>query len=227
MKAFGHLVSGSAIGLAINITAINLTYLEYEPIRSFASSVATPQAISMQIGAIGTSLLYAFYFLGLLLPDCDSEDSFISNIIHLPFEHRTWTHSIWAVLLFVVAGFFYKPLWGLALGIFVHILMDSVSVSGVCWLYPITAYKTSFKTGFKPDKYTTGLEQETFEDMMSRSPDTPPPGWHHAIETYHKNPKHNIKLYDTDEPRSVAVVCGVLWALVVLYMIISGFLFWK
>lgn len=227
MKAFGHLVSGTAIGLAIKLTAVNLTYLPYEPVREVAAAVATPQALSMQIGAIGTSLLYAFYFLGLLLPDCDSEKSFISHIVRLPFEHRTWTHTVWAVLLFVVAGFFYKPLWGLALGVFVHILMDSLSVLGVCWFYPITAYKNSIKTGFKPDKYTTGLEQESFEDMMSRSPDSPPPGWHHAVETYHKNPKHKIALYDTDEPRSVAAVCGVLWALVVLYMIISGFLIWK
>lgn len=225
MKALGHLVSGAAIAGVINITAKNLTYLSYEPVRDVAVLIAEPRVQAQYMGAVDTSVLYALCFLGLLLPDCDSDESFISHIFHLPFEHRTWTHSIWAVLLFVASGFLYKPLWGLALGIFVHIFVDSFSVEGICWLYPLTRYTYKMKFGIKPEKYTTGLE--SVDPALLNRQDAVPPGWKPAHEFKRYKPKHTPGLYETDHKGSVALFCAVAWALTLIYYALSVSFLWK
>lgn len=219
MKAIGHLVSGSAILTSLSITAQNLALSSSESISRFAAVVAYPENLAEHIGVTGTTVLFTLYFLGLLLPDCDSKESFISNVIYLPFEHRTWTHSIWAVLIFVVGGFLYKPLFGLALGIFVHILMDSFSVEGVCWSYPINDFKREIKTGIKPTNYYTGLEDVDLSH--ADDPDYVPYGWEPAVETKKYKEDHKFAIYETDHKGSVALVCSVLWVLTFVYGILS------
>lgn len=80
--------------------------------------------------------------LGSLLPDIDSKTSTLGRHIHLPFGHRTWTHSIWAVIL--IALLCWKlPLPGadgLGFGYILHLLLDSVSQMGICWFYPFKKY---------------------------------------------------------------------------------------
>lgn len=90
--------------------------------------------------------------IGALLPDIDLRDSMISKLVHfhIPIRHRTWTHTLWLLLIPIIIGWVLllrssncnaSFLWfSLALGIFWHLVMDSLSVGGVCWLYPITQY---------------------------------------------------------------------------------------
>ena len=81
------------------------------------------------------------FLLGLVLPDCDHDKSLIGRIFYVPLEHRTWTHTLWFVLLFGIIGLFFRPFLWLSFGYFLHLFCDSFSRCGVCWLYPITRYK--------------------------------------------------------------------------------------
>lgn len=79
---------------------------------------------------------------GSLLPDIDSRSSALGRYARLPFGHRTWTHSIWAVAA-VLALAEWLPVpgaRGLAFGYILHLIMDSLSSMGVCWLYPFRRY---------------------------------------------------------------------------------------
>ena len=90
-------------------------------------------------------LSFALFFVGLLLPDIDLSGSTISRLLHfyLPIGHRTWTHTIWILLLLFLCSFLTNsmPLLCLTLGYFYHLFCDSLSVCGVCWFYPISQYR--------------------------------------------------------------------------------------
>lgn len=107
-----------------------------------------------------------FYYIGTLMPDIDNENSTIGRFIHIPIEHRTWTHTIWVVLIFAVIGIWVRPVFWFAMGYFVHLFWDSFSACGVCWCYPITKY-VSYSSGAKVKKghflklYWAGKTSET------------------------------------------------------------------
>lgn len=118
--------------------------------------------------------LYLLSFtIGTLLPDIDSEDSsigrcvpFISRII----PHRTYTHSIWIVVILVAIGQYLESVCvlALALGYTFHIVEDSFSKQGVSWFYPIgDAYRSlsggglSNRNRWFPFTYNTGGVVET------------------------------------------------------------------
>ena len=92
---------------------------------------------------IGSPWLYyplavMFFLAGAVSPDIDTPSSMLGRKVHIGVKHRTWTHSIWFVLLFLIPGIFlFKPLVFLAYGAFLHILCDSFSAEGVHWLYPL------------------------------------------------------------------------------------------
>lgn len=81
-------------------------------------------------------LCVIFLLFGLLWPDCDSKTSLMGRFIHLPIEHRTWTHTIWFVLLSSSLGFLFKPCLWIGIGSFLHLFMDGFSRCGVCWIFP-------------------------------------------------------------------------------------------
>lgn len=86
------------------------------------------------------ALTLLLFVLGTLLPDIDSKKSMLGRYIYLPIKHRRWTHTLWVLLvLFLIAVFFpyMRALWA---GYFLHLLLDSVSAAGVCWIYPIHNY---------------------------------------------------------------------------------------
>lgn len=90
------------------------------------------------------------YMLGSVLPDIDHPYSGIGKVIHIPVKHRTWTHAIYAVLLFLLLGIKWRLCAWLGLGYFGHLIVDSMSASGVDWIYPkknnhhfIKLYRTS------------------------------------------------------------------------------------
>lgn len=81
-----------------------------------------------------SALLYLF---GSLLPDIDHPYSTLGRIIHIPIKHRTWTHAIYPAVIFILLGLKWRLVLWLGLGYLGHLLADSVSASGVNWLYPM------------------------------------------------------------------------------------------
>ena len=91
--------------------------------------------------------------LGSLLPDADNLAVAVATLIKRPTEglHRTFTHSLLAVLLVVIVfylvGLFTKqPRWtnlgvGLGVGILMHILLDLLLwINGVAILWPFPSW---------------------------------------------------------------------------------------
>ena len=81
-------------------------------------------------------LCIIFLIFGLLWPDCDCKTSLVGRFVHIPIEHRTWTHTIWFVLLSGALGVLFRPFLWIGIGSFLHLFMDSFSKCGVCWLFP-------------------------------------------------------------------------------------------
>lgn len=148
-----HLIANTA---SLAILSTGMATLAEQPVVSplGALAPATTAVISAftQYGGIDpfavTGLGLVFFYIGTLLPDIDSEHSMLGRHIHLPMEHRTWTHAVWLPLIFTVAGFAFPPLWWAALGYVLHLFWDSLSRGGVCWFYPISRY-VSYSGGAK------------------------------------------------------------------------------
>lgn len=92
-------------------------------------------------GVLGCVLSVLLFFLGVLLPDIDSQGSILGKIIYIPIRHRTWTHTIWVVFLFLGLSFLWPGFFWIAAGVVCHLIIDSVSNQGVCWFYPISKYR--------------------------------------------------------------------------------------
>ena len=108
-----------------------------------------------------------FFLIGSILPDIDSEKSMISKLLHfhLPFEHRTWTHSIWAVALLIICSLAFRPFVFMLAGYVMHLFWDAFSSAGVCFFYPIDKYRSygngaKVKKGHKLKLYHTGQASE-------------------------------------------------------------------
>lgn len=148
-----HLIANTA---SLAILSTGMMTLAEQPVASPVGALApaTTAVISAftQYGSIDPSAVIGlglvFFYIGTLLPDIDSERSMLGRYIHLPMEHRTWTHAIWLPLIFVLAGFAFPPLWWAALGYVLHLFWDSLSRGGVCWFYPISGY-VSYSGGAK------------------------------------------------------------------------------
>lgn len=80
--------------------------------------------------------------IGSLLPDADHPEAPAGRILPLWifFKHRTYTHSIFFMLLVGLLGLiFHINIWltaGLVLGIFTHLLLDCTTPMGIRWFYP-------------------------------------------------------------------------------------------
>lgn len=157
-----HLQSGAATGAALFATGILLMRCTdwggniIDTIWAYLSDLNN--WIVVGIGIV-------LFFLGLVLPDIDSKTSIIGRYVHLPFKHRTWTHSLWPVIAFAVGSLWVRPLMWLAIGYLVHLFWDSISRSGVCWFYPMPGY-IEYSSGAKVKKghwlklYSNGSVEE-------------------------------------------------------------------
>ena len=74
----------------------------------------------------------ALFAVGLRAPDIDQRIAWL--------RHRTWTHSVWALLACGTLARYAPAFRGLVIGVFLHIAADSFSAAGVCWLYPLARY---------------------------------------------------------------------------------------
>jgi inner membrane protein len=84
---------------------------------------------------------FLLFIIGSLLPDIDSPNSLLGRHISINVPHRTWTHAIWGFLVLCVLSVGFRPLAWCALGMFLHLFWDSLSVGGNCWFYPFSKYK--------------------------------------------------------------------------------------
>jgi len=83
--------------------------------------------------------------LGSLLPDIDHPNSYINNQLRVTkpigrtIRHRGFTHSIEFIILvsilLKIIGVNTTIIFGLLIGIISHLIMDSITVSGVRWSY--------------------------------------------------------------------------------------------
>lgn len=114
---------------------------------------------------------FCLYLLGSLLPDIDSSTSTLGKHFHLPLGHRTWTHSVWALaLLYFLATRWHMAYWLLA-GYALHLIWDSVSTMGVCWLWPLAQYReypggAKIAYGHNIKIYRTGDVSEAVVDAV-------------------------------------------------------------
>jgi inner membrane protein len=75
--------------------------------------------------------------LGCLLPDSDHRSTLIGKVLPLWlfFSHRGFTHTVWGLLIFVVATGYLTSRWdwALALGVgyLTHLVSDSFTPSGI------------------------------------------------------------------------------------------------
>lgn len=82
------------------------------------------------------------YVLGTLLPDVDNRRSMLGRFVYIPVGHRTFTHSIWPVIAFLVLSIRFRPAFWLASGYALHLFWDSFSACGVCWFWPFSKYRS-------------------------------------------------------------------------------------
>lgn len=129
-----------------------INYPFYENVRTAYDNIInflipnTTSTVFLCLWWLGIILLF---YLGTLLPDCDTEKSIIGRVFYIPVEHRTWTHAVWFPLIIFVCSIWVPVLFYLGMGYLLHLLWDNLSVGGVCFLYPISKYKHYGNTGAK------------------------------------------------------------------------------
>lgn len=89
--------------------------------------------------------------LGALLPDIDHRESIISKwmyplawVISFFFKHRGIIHSLFFIAgLFGVISSFFGPAYAFPLvtGFLSHVIIDSFTVRGINYLYPLTTFR--------------------------------------------------------------------------------------
>lgn len=168
MQGKSHVIGSIAMG-SIGYSIFRLSQkLGYEGLDNFASllshtMLSSPQSFGKCVG---------LYVLGSLLPDIDSKESFIGRFNPIPMPHRWIPHSLWFIAPFVYMAIKLSPVfWFLVFGMFTHLLLDSMSKAGVCFLNPFTGYKrypsgAFVKKGHIISLYHNKSEGETLTLLM-------------------------------------------------------------
>ena len=139
MKGDQHLITGAAVA--------TFSVAAYQQItNSWSNANAVDLVINLKNFIVPENIILGtvailLYIIGLLAPDCDSPNSTLGRFIYIPVEHRTWLHTLWFVITFLIIGIFFRPFIAFMLGYLVHLIFDSPSKCGICWLYPISKYK--------------------------------------------------------------------------------------
>lgn len=141
MTGKSHLATGVA-SVVVLADTIFITTNKYSMFTDTAVKIKDflldNQSMPMWLFLVVSAILF---LLGLLLPDIDHPYSMLGRIIHIPIEHRTWTHYIWLPATLCVVGIFYRFVFWLSIGILLHDLWDKPSASGLNMLYPIIKSK--------------------------------------------------------------------------------------
>lgn len=145
MSGKQHLLGGGALCALIvtDLTAGSRFFSEHPflfsdvlsaGIRTFAH-IMDPGGITWIFACIGC------YLIGCLLPDIDNPASMLGRYVHVPGGHRTWTHSIFAFLVFAALGIRWSVFAWMAAGYFSHLFLDSFSKCGNCWVRFSSGYR--------------------------------------------------------------------------------------
>lgn len=104
--------------------------------------------------------------VGAIAPDLDHPNSIASRFIIFPIflifsGHRKETHSLLALVICSAILWVYNPFYGLcfALSYILHLLVDTLTVEGIPWLYPWNKKHYSFKltSNGSPIEYIVAL----------------------------------------------------------------------
>lgn len=86
-------------------------------------------------------IMVAGIIIGSTICDCDNKYAPAGKVIplHWFIKHRTWTHSVWAIVgaAALVYPFGIEFGVGFLAGVIFHILADTLTLSGVPLFYPI------------------------------------------------------------------------------------------
>ena len=153
MQGKTHLFTGVIAGAATGLAAFTID----SPNIAFATVVAT--------------------VVGSIYPDIDNPKSMlgrkikpISYVINKVFGHRNFVHSPFNLLLISLAATilcvlggkqnFLLPLFGFIIGFILHLILDSITVGGIPFLYPFSKKRfhwTKMRTGGMGEKMFVGL----------------------------------------------------------------------
>ncbi len=145
MKWHQHLVSGVSSGLLLYTGYHALTGLDVQVAQDVCGMT---EQLFVPAHPVLLAACFAGYGVGLLVPDLDSETSKMGRKLR-EMEHRTWLHSIYAVLALLVFLFVPQAMALLILGYFVHLFWDSFSKCGIAWFKPESGYRHYGNTGAK------------------------------------------------------------------------------
>lgn len=152
MTGKGHLASGTTLGadalLFRHFIRSGGAPVFIQTAADTVSNIMTGGGGTVWQAAAGCALLCVGYYIGVLLPDIDKDNSMISKMIHfsIPVRHRGITHSLWALVLMAVPLFFLPAavspfIFGILAGMMVHLLIDSISTAGWVPFYPLGRWK--------------------------------------------------------------------------------------
>lgn len=120
---------------------------------ALVASAASYFALHTQIADFGDPVLFiGTAAVGSLIPDLDSPTSTlgrlvppVSHIIAKLFGHRGLTHDVIFIgILTVLSLYFYPMMFGFWFGYWSHLLLDSLTVRGICWGYFFHRRKVEF-----------------------------------------------------------------------------------
>ena len=177
MKGTNHIITNLSTAMIVD-TAIRAISYEtnlsfYRDISAFMYQRFTVDSSSpfiyTTVSVFSLLLTVTLFVFGTLLPDCDQKTSLLGRILHIPVQHRTWTHTMWCVMLLSILILANPCFIWLSYGYMLHIFYDSLSKGGVCWFYPMSKYKkwasgAQVKKNHKIYLYRTG---ETSESILT------------------------------------------------------------
>lgn len=136
MTSNGHVIGGLALASVVCNVAVRPPFVAIP----FVAEMVAPIVVTPPLAFVALAL----FLLGTLLPDCDIESSALGRIVCVPGGHRTWTHALWVPILLVCVLYLWRGwVWSLwvVFGYLVHLVLDSWSAMGICWLYPYPGYR--------------------------------------------------------------------------------------
>jgi membrane-bound metal-dependent hydrolase YbcI (DUF457 family) len=143
MTGKSHLTTSTCTGLLVagGVTCVELSNNPPKWLLTVSTAISDYVLHTSLSLFLYVPMVIALFLLGSILPDIDHPYSMIGRIIHIPVQHRTWTHTAYIPIALWIASIPVRPLFWLGTGIFIHDLFDSVSASGLCWFYPFQKYR--------------------------------------------------------------------------------------
>lgn len=154
MLGKNHIITANSIAVTGSILVTR-----FEPVTKIGDAARDVIIKVIPTEPIGIIVALMLVTLGSLLPDIDNENSMLGRYIHLPLEHRVWTHNAYALGLIVLVSALILHTPYIAVGYFLHLLLDDFSASHIKW-FKIGGYKkwvTLYTVGETSEYILVGL----------------------------------------------------------------------